>query len=419
MARKSRLTLWQEHLAEVSRCPKEIFDKIEPNEDTFDTVEMAESGDAQAIRKIVDKLYKAYAGEEELNPALEYFIRLGLEIKDELCARAAIKCFLACDEPIDIVGEAIEILGDSALTYSARVKKIIIDFVQDGKGDEAIKALAAMEGDLADYARIFISGQGAVSNSDGGIEAMARALGLIMLDEWRDFWLKAVYEYSREHLGGELSAIIEKMIAAVKDRCPYPRKKMHLLALTRYAYEVGKASADEYEAIKEECRFDGHEIGTDTQELIKEAVYASSREERLTAKNAARLGAVMRHVKNRYVIDAQLGEHTKRATKHIWKLTLSIESETQKVPSFGILHIDERRYAPMRCGQELEIQRKLSQVICSGEVTVNDRICPIEADLILDITYVSTTKCGSCEIIVKNTSREGKHLVMDCIVMIY
>ena len=57
--------------------------------------------------------------------------------------------------------------------------------------------------------------------------------------------------------------------------------------------------------------------------------------------------------------------------------------------------------------------------MCQGDIKVNDKVCPLEIDLIVDISYVSSTKCEHCEIKIKDTHREGEYLVMRCSVALY
>ena len=461
MARKSRLTLWQERLAEISSSPPEIFDKIEPTEETYNTIQMAEGGDLGAIRQINSELYGAYIGAKAMNPALSYFIKLGLDRGDCEAARLALCCFANFDEAIDLFPAAMSILAtdeDKPLRDAMTVKEIIVRAEKDKDYVCAIERLAPLDTLGAAYARVFIGHKIALSlgerdgavaaakamgiesvmhlpvfDADGtesasgdceGLRIVASALTEIKNDGWRDFWLKATYEYADKYLGGDLSAVIENISAAVEQRCDYPRKKLHLLALKKYLLDSTQDADDEdYNLLADKCRFDGHSFNfDDTDErdrIIKEAIYTSSREEREANMTAERLGTVIDHVKNRYSFKAGLSNHTKRAFRHIWSITLSIESDTDQPPKFGTMNIDERRYVAQRCGAELEQKRKLSQIICSGEITVNDRICPIEADLLLDIAYVSTTKCGHCDVRIQKAEKLDNYLVMKCLLIIY
>ena len=199
---------------------------------------------------------------------------------------------------------------------------------------------------------------------------------------------------------------------------------MHLLALKKYFLDtVGDVDDAEYLALEEKCRFEEHVFNLADESMrdaiIKEAVYTSGREELVKKLHLEKFGAVVQHAKNRYSISSTLTNHVKRGSKHVWELTLSIELDEGIAPVFEKLKIDTRRHKVTRGGVTLDQEKKLSQILCSSTVTIDDKVYPLEADLILEIAYVSTTKCETCELKIINTKRIDGYLVMDCVLSIY
>ena len=96
-----------------------------------------------------------------------------------------------------------------------------------------------------------------------------------------------------------------------------------------------------------------------------------------------------------------------------------METDSDTEPKFGIASIVERNNFVSRGGVTLEKEKKVAQVLCQGDIKVNEKICPLEIDLIVDISYVSSTKCEHCEIKIKDTHREGEYLVMRCSIALY
>lgn len=470
MSRKPKPILWRERLEKISECPGEIFDKLEPQEQTFRMIESAESGNTTAIRDTVKALLDAYENDECINPAITYFINLGLCQGDCVCARALLKCIDIFNQPLELIDRAAEVLkdcktqDDDLLIKVAMAKRIMFSALESSEYVKAADALLETDCEFGYYARIFLESKrlaeggefnrdavGAVASKIGApnivflpfldpsascdkaiaqsdaekeLTKISKALGLMRMDDWRDFWLKATYEYAEAFLNGDISAVADEMAAAIEERYDYRDKKLHLLALKKFKMDKADISDDpEYDKLYAECRFDGHVFDVDSDEalgmIIKEAVYSSSRKLRADAVNAARFGTFIEHTKNRFFFSAEMKNHIKRAFKHIWEITISFETESDTPPEFGKLRIDERRYTAKRNGTELPKEKKLSQVFCSGVISINDKTYPIETDLLLDIVYVSTTKCEFCDIQVREFRRDGNYLIMKCCLIIY
>ncbi len=465
MSRKSRLALAKEKLSLISDCPDEIFNKVEPCDSVFEKIECAKSGDVVAIGDLAEYLLGIYLDEEELNAALLFYARDGLLRGDRRSAIVMLKCMDRFNEQFEHLDAALALTDDASeldeLRIRLKAKRAVYCAVHYNSYDSAKTELADIGKDYEKYARILLGslifkesgatdteclaiaeslGLGNVlhlptftgrQDCDKNIlpsveveEQIRYALSLIDMDEWQDFWIKIAYEYATLRIGGNLGDFIEDIISALYKRCDYPRRKLHLLAAKKYALDsLGLGDMSEFELLKEECLFNGLCFDTNDNavcnELIREAVYTDSRAERESYHRSIRLGAILEHVKNRYRLVATMTNHIKRGYKHQWELTLSIATDKDKPPVILTGDITERMHQVTRGGVELNHEKKLSQVLCRSQLMIGDKVYPVEMDLILDISYVSSTKCGHCEIAIKNFKRDGEYLVMSTCLTIY
>lgn len=448
----------------------DLFDKIEPNEDTFIKIEKAEDRDVTAIRELVNTLYEVYKDEDELNGALCYFAKLGLSLDDAECARIMLSCITSFNEQFDALEQTLRILEsqrsdektDQLITL-AKVKSIIIRSTEDADFCELTRSLSQMYDEYSAYARLYLASErlrytgnyekekidslaealdvpslvalpvftgkdpevcAAPRDAEKECEALRFALMQIDMDEWRDFWLAAMYEYVQIYLSKDLTKVGNDILKSLKSRCTYPKKKLHILSVLKYLCNKGKDEyKDEYDALLKECIFDGLSVDLDTdeacEELIKNAIYTCSKEERRKAKFSSKLGAVIEHTKNRYLLKAALDNHQKRGNKHLWEMTISIKSGHKESPMINPIRISERYNEVNRGGVTLDKEKKQSQVIARGEIQIAEKLYPLELDLILDISYVSSTKCELCEIKIKDYTREENYIVMQSILAIY
>ncbi|MBQ7390387.1 MAG: hypothetical protein IJW02_04695 [Clostridia bacterium] len=111
--------------------------------------------------------------------------------------------------------------------------------------------------------------------------------------------------------------------------------------------------------------------------------------------------------------------HLKRGNKHLWEVTVSVKTDKNTAPLINPSRIVERRNEVTRGGVTLDKEKKVAQVLCRGEIGFTDKIYPLEMDLILDISYVSSTKCEYCDIRLKDKKRVGDYLVMQCSLAVY
>lgn len=465
MSRKSKLTLWKEELEKISDCPFEIFDNIVPDEEFFSLVESAEKSDVSALTELCERLFDVYKSMDDPNPALIYFVKRGIALESEKCAVIALKCIDCFNAHFDLLDGVCRILSGSdidvsELTVMAGLKSVILSATSDADYNSLFNELKQIGGRGADIAHIYLASrmQSSVGSYDedctdriadelgiprvvtlpvfGGnkaekecanqkkeCEVLREALELLDMNEWRDFWLQVVYEYADKYLQMNLSPFAEAIADAIRARCSYPDKKLHVLALEGYMIDkCGKTDAEEYNRLYRECRFEGHRCdmsGEERDEIIKSAVYTSGKEEREKKQLLEKLGNVIVHTKNRYFLCATMENHQKRGNKHMWETRISIESPHKNPPDISISRITDRLNEASRCGVTLEREKKLSQVITRGEIKLHDKTSPFEMDLILDISYVSSTKCEYCEIKFKDQQRVGNYLVMTSVITIY
>ena len=81
--------------------------------------------------------------------------------------------------------------------------------------------------------------------------------------------------------------------------------------------------------------------------------------------------------------------------------------------------IVERRAEISRNGVRREKEKKAAQILCRGEIRINERFSPFELDLIIDISHVSTTKCTHLDIKIERYKRRGEYLIMQTDISLY
>ncbi|MBQ7343653.1 MAG: hypothetical protein IJW53_02680 [Clostridia bacterium] len=469
MSRKTKLDLWIERLEQISACPKDIFKTIEPDEKLFLTIENADKGDVCSVRELVLSLYEIYKNEEQLNAALFHYTKKGLELGDKDCARIALKLISGFNTGFELLDEVFAALegekkdeNTERLITGVRVKRIIASATSDADYNQLTDTLSEMYDEYSAYARIYLASrrlnytgyydkekvdalaaaldvprvitlpvfagercnESTVSvNSVKEHSALRYALGLIDMDEWRDFWLRAIYEYSEIYLDGNLLPFTNEMLTAIDGRAEYPRKNLHKLAIKKYYLDLTGGGKSEYTALESECKFYGLEFDisgeAERDAVIKEAVYTDSKMERERHAAASMLGTEIIHAKNRYSLTATVKNHLKRGNKHMWPITLSIQTSQDTPPVMGPIRISERRHEVCRGGVTLGADRKLSQVLCRGDIVIGDKAHPFEVDLVLDISYVSSTKCEWFDVKVREYNRMGDYLVINGAISIY
>ena len=457
MSRKAKLTIYRDRLEAISMCPSTIFNNFEPSDDDFDTVRRAEAGDLAAIEAISSLLFNIYSTASEPNSALIYFLSMGLANGSAECAAKMIRVIDRFNTEFSRLSEAIEIVAgtDSAALLSdviadARLKGIIAaakspecDFKElsarvdladtelkcaillylaasalryTGECDrEAVQILAESLG-LSSLASLqILGGDGVAKETDTERELahLKRILNAIDMREWRDLWLAVLYEYARLYLDSDLSKIADTMLAVINSRPEYRDKSLHVLAVKRYMLNRGIGSSDEEcEALDKLCRFRGLYLSEPYDDLIHDAIYSGGSDGVTHLPDGSSHVSELYHERNRYNLTMTLTGHKKRAARHQWDCIISLRTDEDVAPIFREIPITERRAEISRNGITYGKEKKAAQVICQGEIQLGERLSPIELDLIVDISYVSTTKCTHAMIRVERVKREGEYLVM-------
>ncbi len=467
MSRKSKAALAIERLGDISDCPKDLFDLIESSEDLFLSVSKAEAGDVESIKKMATATFNAYIGERRTNKAMLYYLNMACEMGLADCAGMVVICAARHNTLFDRLDDAIDLLKDSkdgtcsSIDVGNAVLKSILHGVDMQVNPEILLArldeiddsvrcpvelyiLAERKarGGIYDAERVEaiakrlgVPGIVSLSAFSGNeiktdiniireIEALIYALEIADNDNYRDFWLKCIYEYCNLYLNGDYIDFAEPIARALEARSYQKDGKLHLLAWRKYILEhprlteYDKAEAEnKYSSLLDECRF----AGVCTQDCdghMESAIYASGSEIRKKSEEAHAHGSIIEHTRNRYTMCAEFTNHAKRGNRHMWETTISIDAKSG-APEFGVLKISELRHTVTRGGITLESAKKLTQVICLGKITVGAKPSPFEIDLILDISYVSATKCEFCEIKVRETLDDGEFITMKCQIYIY
>ena len=469
MARKSKITILYEQMKTMSNCPEDLFDLVEANDDLFDKIKEAETGNIESIKYISEILFKAGSRKDNANAAMIYFLRKGVELGDIKSAEwlvmvAAKKC-----AGFDLIDKALELIknpDEKMQEYidEAKCKKAIAKAQRDNDPEEMLEVInnlppkqrphlelyieASKDKDSAEYntekisllcekagikklASLSVFGKcdTAVTNdskaSDEEQKMLLMLLGAIEMDEWREFWLKVIYEYTVTYLDSDFTNFAPAIIRSFRSAKSYKKSKLYTLAWMFYAKNSGIESIPEllceYDDLLQECAFEEKIPVLDNAEILTQVLQESllhSADERKREMEEKALGNIIKHEKNRYKLVAHLDNHAKRASKHMWTTVISLKTDKDVPPQFNKIGITERRVAVSRGGVTLDAQKGVAQILCMGEIVYTKPI-PFELDLILDISYVSTTKCEMCNIKIKSYEKQGDYLVMKCQIYIH
>ena len=454
MARKSREAIWAQALEEVSRCPADLFSILTPDNEIIKLAEGAESGNLTALEELIGLVLiegEASAGELPGCSALPYLCVIGCRYGSRLAAKTVIRGI--CEQCFDpLLFESAEgLLVDTEYSENADFKAARIAYIIEKIGlsgdtqeikeflpklikdtPEELYALSklAQSDKKAQISATKCACELLVSpipffekNNDPceGADALKRIIGFLWLYrslEWRDFWLKYCYEYAVSYLSSDLSEVAEDMAQIFLERESGEKKILHAYAVSAlFGSDTARVSA-----LRELCSFKGIEIPEDGElkELLKEAIYTSSRAEAEAFRKKEELGQPILHTKNRYTLSAELSSHIKRGKKHFWQIRLYFPKIDggEKPPLFDKLTISEVRHDIERGGVRLTDARGRSQVILSSELTTGSVKHPFTIDFILDIAYVSATKCETGDLTVKSFRDLGEGYSLECNVLL-
>ena len=470
MSRKSKITLAIEGLKRISDCPDDLFDTIEPMDAIFEKIKLAESNDTDAIALLSSVVYDAYGNDEIINKAMLYFLAKGVDAKDPQSARATVICAAERDVMLDKVVDALKILNYSEIeadglldvARTAMLKATVASAVEGADFDELTVRLPWIDESIRGYVELYLIakrkehtgvykreriielteslGMPRVANLYAFLDGRADAPGELdvegergaLIDAleattpecYRELWLKCIYQYCEIYLGGNYAPFATVIARALESRRSLKDGRLHLLAWRKYVLDnTDPNSADYLEAeakyleLLEECRFKGivsHLTSEDAEYHRRSAMSTPVGDVRRESESADALGYVIEHTKNRYVMSCELTGHAKRAKKHMWEITTSIRSDNGLTPLFKDIRVVDWRNTVTRGGVTPERCKKLTQVLCLGTIETDGRISPFEIDLILDISYVSATKCDTVEIKIRSTEQNGEYLTMHC-----
>jgi hypothetical protein len=468
MARKSKKALLIEAISAVSQCPHIILDAPLDGEELFLLVKNAEAGDNVALVSLL----KAMCEDTEafrFAPAVEYFGNIALSRRvDEACdliigysvrenllfnlassASSIIKDMSGIGDKYDEAFYqkiyALSLLD--AARCEADAEKIAAcanlftsDFVGERIyllslankingifSDELITLVRESAPYLTSLSTINTKSIGEHAPSPFDIENMIGFLRRYTLIEWREFWLRAIYEYANLYLGGDLSSFAKEALITVKARRSCQKRHAHAAAWLSYLCAITEKDSPDYDSLKKElestlaeCKFRGiHFDTTDSDELsrvIYESVYESSTECDKAYKKKQELGLEIVHTKNRYLLSAELSGHGKRGKYHFWDTRICFPIQgTKKPPVFGPVRVDTVNHVVSRGGVTKKTDQKLtSQILCSSEISTREAKSPLSIDLILDLAYICSSKCQNAEIRIRDCFESDGYYVFNC-----
>ena len=466
MSRKARLTVFRDKLEAISDCPSTIFNELEASDRLLELIKNAESHDLLAIREIIMYLHKVLCENNRPSDAMLYFLKLGLKVKDATSVIFLLDYIATFNTAFELIDEAIDVLksngreeeADSTIIM-ARTKRLLATPSADCDFEVLNKELNDLELSLffditmylaakelefkgtpiSDQVRRYAStsafeellilptftGEGDIRTAptpkmkNFHCEALAKAPSRFNIGMWKDFWLKVMYEYAMTYLEGDLSVFVPSMLSVVSSRPVYAEQHLDELALKKYALDHGLDgySEEECDSLELKCRFNGLNFTASYGEHIKEAIYTRVLGD--SAQQSAVFDAEVQHERNRYRLSMVLTNHKKRAARHQWDGVIAIRSDEDVPPLFEPIPIVEMNAEISRNGIKLAKEKKVSQVLCEGEIRLGDKVSPLEVDLILDISYVSATKCTHCGIKIERFKRQGEYLLLQTDITLY
>lgn len=454
MARKSRETKLKEQLRAVSDCPFDILDYLDCIPELFSML-----GDGDSEESLMLRLYELCRGADGICNALVYLMRHRLDCGSRAAAELAVRYCLLTDADPQLACDALDALSRSdnvsdelaediarlrsrlAVYYAAEggedaplpdfdVDRFPIEgiYVAARRGSDNVIALADSVGlGMAVRTPAFgIGGEISPSDAAAQLDRVIDAILYYPFPDWRDKWLRCAYELLNA-CGAPLSKLCDVGIAVSLGREGYPQAPLHVLAW--YECMIAEIGADSPQGSKlrsladevlAQCLFAGLPVfeGADERErLIRECIYTDSRAEREKAEIMSRIGTLIIHSKNRYLWVGELSGHAKRGKNHYWEINLALppaDAEGNPNVRFDNISTVEVRHIISRGGVEVPFDRTASQIIMNGEIIISEVRHPLQIDLILDISYISSVKCSGASVTVRKKEIKDGFLVMDC-----
>ncbi len=457
MARKSKELLLREGLRAISDCPFDIL-RFACEDDVFSLLPKCEQGDAAARLALCRAIISECGGERV--DALEYLLHGGLDRGCKECLSLALRYICTARvTPVALAKRCIALSGEAGTDVLGAIARVAVaekaisdrevgllsspDFAavplyllprEDGRIRE-LAAMAAVPSILAlpmfsekagtspdaDHSRDVrnadtdtdpADNKGTSNTPDANPDGLAHYLrhaGELHDPEWRDFWLRCGYEYALGYEGG-IRDFATLALPIIATRTYAERHPIHLLAAAAISGTVDDSAL---ESMRRSCEFAGFDTEKlDTGAALREAAYLDSPREIALANERERRGGMIIHTRNRYSLTHSLSGHAKRARLHLWQTPITVMGE--RMPTFTEAKIEQVSCTPERNGITLERDAAVCQVLCHGEIIFADSRHPFVIDLILDMAFVSATKCHSLEIRPREFVALDGMITMDC-----
>ncbi len=468
MSRKSKAVLKIERLGSISSCPEDVFNDLEPNDHIWSLIEKSEHGDIDSYSELLNILSNAYMNSDEPNFGLLYFIKIGVQRGIPCSGKAytdyadkfnlafeiaedAIKLIDPESEDEDLKNKCNKLLFAKIISVADKTKNYKESIAALDESDNRVSQagkvyLMAMSCDPDCYDRNAIEKVGLTgietlpcfgcihdANTDfksSAVDAMKEAHGAVALDNWSDFWLKAMYEYNEKYNSGDHLNSAEYINKQIEARKHGDKRLLHALAWKAYILnrrilkpEKEEVMRNEYRIAEDRCKFEGGLPLFDNidriRQFMKESIYTSAAEEKIKDDLRKKYGNIIRHEKNRYCVTADLTDHEKRVNKHMWETTLSLECQDDtEFKIFAAKITDVHNYV-CRGGVRYDCKRGKAQILASGDISVHGKRYPFEYDLLVDIAYVSAAKCETVEVKIKRLQKENRYLIMKCQIFVF
>ena len=455
MARKSKELLLREGLRAISDCPFDIL-RFACEDDVFSLLPKCEQGDAAARLALCRAIISECGGERV--DALEYLLHGGLDRGCKECLSLALRYICTARvTPVELAKRCIALSGEAGTDVLGAIARVAVaeksisdrevgllsspDFAAVPlyllpREDRRIRELAAMaavpsiltlptfsekagtspdadhrrdvRGADTDPADNKDTGNTPDANPDG-LAHYLRHAGELHDPEWRDFWLRCGYEYALGYEGG-IRDFATLALPIIATRTYGEQHPIHLLAAAAISGTVDDSAL---ESMRRSCEFAGFDTEKlDTGAALREAAYLDSPREIALANERERRGGMIIHTRNRYSLTHSLSGHAKRARLHLWQTPITVKGE--RMPTFTEAKIEQVSCTPERNGITLERDAAVCQVLCHGEIIFADSRHPFVIDLILDMAFVSATKCHSLEIRPREFVALDGMITMDC-----
>lgn len=370
--------------------------------------------------------------EDELRELLRRAgVRIAVAVADEKLHEARAKKVgvsdIDCDDILASIPELLE-LGEA----DAASVRLFVYAADAARYSEQIRSLVATVG-IGSVARMILNERGdgcdsagrECASADDEISRLRELMYSQPVDGWRDFWLRTMYSFVTEYLHREPAAVARDAVVIIEGRESVGECARQALAFARYYLSCCVGTENEEWASQScerlccRCIYSGVETEmSDEQmrELMHRGIYADTSDRAALDDERRRLGNEIVHDRNRLCLTATLDGHGKRGRMHAWSTRLSVRCDLVggAMPHISSLEVGRVNNSICRGESTIECDRAHCQLILYGEIQTVEMRHPFEADVVIDISYVSAAKCAECEIEVRESYIDGDYFVMDC-----